>query len=99
MNKNKLLNDTVMLELETNKEKETTTTGGIILMTKEEDSQQAIGKVLSIGQGRYNSNGELIPMQVEVGDSVIIQKFAGLEIKVDGKTYRLVKESDVLYIL
>ncbi len=94
----KPLGDRVLLtELET---EATTTAGGIIIpdSVKSEDVKRAI--VESIGPGIYTQSGTLIPMNVNVGDEVIIPPYhQGLEIKVGGNKYILLRESEILMVI
>lgn len=79
-------------------EKEETIAGGLLLPeTAKEKPQQ--GKVLAAGAGRYDEDGERIPMDVKVGDLVLFAKYAGTEIKLDGKKMLIMKESDLLGII
>jgi chaperonin GroES len=55
--------------------------------------------VLAIGTGRRDEDGERIPLDVEVGNKVLFAKYAGTEIKLDGKKLLIMKESDILGIL
>ena len=80
-------------------EEENITAGGIIIPdnAKEKPSR---GRVIAVGSGAYVGD-ELIPMTVKVGDVVMFAKWAASanEIKLDGREYVLIKESDVLGIL
>jgi chaperonin GroES len=79
-------------------EKEETIAGGLLLPeTAKEKPQQ--GKVLAAGAGRYDEDGARIPMDVKVGDLVLFAKYAGTEIKLDGKKMLIMKESDLLGII
>ncbi|MFQ3535281.1 MAG: co-chaperone GroES [Aggregatilineales bacterium] len=79
-------------------EGEEVTAGGILLPeTAKEKPQQ--GKILAIGQGRRDEDGNLIPMEVKVDDRVLYAKYAGTEVKVDGKKLLILKESDILAIV
>ena len=74
-------------------ESETRSAGGIIIPdTAKEKPQQ--GVVLAAGPGKKDE-----PMEVKVGDNVLYGKYAGTEVTVDGKTYLIVKQSDILAIL
>ncbi|MCE2926514.1 MAG: co-chaperone GroES [Rickettsiales bacterium] len=76
-------------------EQEDKTAGGIIIPdTAKEKPKQ--GKVLAVGPGAKDENGKRIPMDVEVGDIVLFTQWAGSDIKVDGKEYKVLKESDVI---
>ena len=79
-------------------EAEETTAGGIVLpdAAKEKPIQ---GKVVAVGEGRRNDDGELVPMQVKKGDRILFGKYAGTEVKLDGDEYLIMKEDDVLAIV
>ncbi len=69
--------------------------GGIIIPdTAKEKPQQA--KVVAVGKGRRTDKGDIIPMDVKVGDDVLIGKYAGTEIKLDNEEYLIVREDEVL---
>lgn len=75
------------------KEAETKTASGIYIPdTAKEKPQQ--GAVIAAGPGKKDE-----PMEVKVGDNVLYGKYAGTEVTVDGKTYLIVKQSDILAIL
>jgi chaperonin GroES len=79
-------------------EKEETIAGGLLLPeTAKEKPQQ--GNVLAVGLGRRDEDGERIPMDVSVGNKVLFAKYAGTEIKLDGKKLLIMKESDILAIV
>lgn len=79
-------------------EAEETTAGGLLLPeTAKEKPQQ--GNVLAAGEGRRDDSGKRIEMDVKVGDRVLFAKYAGTEIKLDGKKLLIMKESDVLGII
>jgi chaperonin GroES len=69
--------------------------GGIIIPdTAKEKPQQA--KVVAVGSGRVNDEGRLIPLDVRAGDYVLVGKYAGTEIKLDGEQYLIVREDEIL---
>ncbi|UCC86090.1 MAG: co-chaperone GroES [Anaerolineales bacterium] len=79
-------------------ESEEVTASGIVLPeTAKEKPQQ--GKVLAAGPGRRDDEGKRIQMDVEEGDTVLYAKYAGTEVKIDGKKYLILKETDVLAIV
>ncbi|MBE2195004.1 MAG: co-chaperone GroES [Anaerolinea sp.] len=79
-------------------EGEEVTSGGILLPeTAKEKPQQ--GTVLAAGNGRRDDSGKLIAMDVKVGDKVLYAKYAGTEIKVEGKKVLILKETDILAIV
>jgi len=95
----KPLGDRVLLT-ELDSKKESTTAGGIIIpdSAKSEDVKRA--KVESVGPGIYTQSGTLIPMNVEVGDEVILPPYhQGIEIKIGGNKYTLLRESEILMIV
>ena len=79
-------------------EQEEVTAGGIVLPETAKEKPQK-GKVLSIGPGERDDDGERIPMDVAVGDTVLYAKYAGTEIKVEGQKLLILKESDLLAIV
>ena len=74
------------------------TIGGIIIpdTAKEKPSE---GVVEAVGNGFRADDGKIIPMSVKAGDRVLFGKWAGTEIKVNGETRLIVKESDILAII
>ncbi len=79
-------------------EQEDVTVGGIVLPETAKEKPQK-GKVLSVGPGDRDEGGKRIPMDVNVGDVVLFAKYAGTEIKVDGKKLLILRESDLLAIV
>ena len=72
--------------------------GGIIIPdTAKETPQEA--EVVAVGPGKRNKNGEVIAPAVKSGEKILIGKYAGTEIEVDGDEYVIVNEDDVLGIL
>ena len=79
-------------------EAEEVTASGIVLPeTAKEKPQQ--GKVLAVGPGRRDEDGERIEMDVKTDDTVLYAKYAGTEVKIDDKKYLILKESDILAIV
>lgn len=79
-------------------EQEEVTSGGIVLPETAKEKPQK-GKVLSVGPGDRDEAGKRIPMDVKEGDTVLFAKYAGTEIKVDGKKLLIMRESDLLAIV
>ena len=79
-------------------EQETTTVSGIVLPETAKEKPQK-GSVLATGPGARDDQGRRIAMDVQVGDVVLFAKYAGTEIKLDGKKLLIFKESDVLAIV
>ena len=72
--------------------------GGIIIpdTAKEKPTE---GIVRALGTGKLDDNGKKVPFEVAVGDRVLISKYGGTEIKLDGKEYKLLSSDDVLAVL
>lgn len=72
--------------------------GGIIIpdTAKEKPTE---GKVVALGTGKTDDNGKKIPFEVKVGDKVLVSKYGGTEIKLDGKEYKLLNSDDILAIV
>ena len=73
---------------------ETTKSGIVIPDTAKEKPQR--GTVIAVGKGRRDDDGERIPLDVEVGDSVLFAKYAGTEFKLDSEEYLILSEKDIL---
>jgi chaperonin GroES len=78
-------------------EKETKKGGIIIPDTAKEKPQEGIVRVL--GTGKLDDNGKKVPFEVKAGDRVLVSKYGGTEIKLDGKEYKLLGSDDLLAIL
>jgi chaperonin GroES len=76
-------------------EEEETTSSGIVLPDTAKEKPQR-GRVLAVGPGARSESGEVIPMEVAVGDEVIYSKYGGTEIKVGADDVLVLRESDVL---
>lgn len=76
---------------------EKTVAGIVIPDTAKEKPQQ--GKVVAIGSGKVANNGERIPVSVKVGETVLFARYAGTEIKIQGKKYLVMNESEVLAVV
>jgi chaperonin GroES len=77
-------------------EEEETTASGIVLPDTAKEKPQK-GKVLAVGEGRYDEDGEKrIPLDVKEGDEVLYSKYGGTDITVDGEDLLVLRESDVL---
>jgi len=79
-------------------EEETTTAAGIIIPdTAKEKPQQ--GKIIAVGKGKVTEDGKVLPMDVKVGDKVLFGKYAGTDIKIEGKEYLMMREDDILGVV
>lgn len=80
------------------KEAESTTASGLVIPdTAKEKPQQ--GEVIAVGNGRRSESGDLIPVDVSVGDTVVYSKYGGTEITLDGVDYLILSARDVLAIV
>ena len=75
-------------------EEETTVSGIVLPDTAKEKPQR--GRVLAVGPGGRNEDGEYVPMDLTEGDEVIFSKYGGTEVKVGGDDVLILRESDVL---
>ncbi len=79
-------------------EEEAKTKGGIIIPdTAKEKPQQ--GEVIAVGPGARNEAGQVVPLDVQVGDTVLFGKWSGTEVKIDGEDLMIMKESDIMGVL
>jgi chaperonin GroES len=69
--------------------------GGIIIPDTAKEKPQT-AEVVAAGKGRVNDRGEVFPLDVKAGDYVLVGKYAGTEIKLDGGEYLIVREDEVL---
>ena len=72
--------------------------GGIIIPDTAKEKPQE-GKVVALGTGKRDDDGKLVPFTVKVGDRVLISKYGGTEIKIDGKDHLIMREEDILGII
>lgn len=80
------------------KAREETTRSGIVLPDTAKEKPQE-GTIIAAGPGRINEDGERVPMDVKVGDSVLYAKYAGTEYKIENEEHLIVKESDILAVV
>ena len=78
-------------------EKEVKKGGIIIPETAKEKPQEAI--VVALGTGKLDDDGKRIPFEVKKGDRVLVSKYGGTEIKLDGKEYKILSSDDILAII
>ncbi len=74
------------------------TKGGIIIPDTAKE-KPVRGEVAGVGPGKRGKGGELIPMTLKVGDTVLYGKYAGNDIKIDDQEYLIVREEDILGII
>jgi chaperonin GroES len=72
--------------------------GGIIIPdTAKEKPQEA--EVVAVGPGKVNDDGTRLPMDVKAGDKVLVGKYSGSDIKIDGEDYVIVREDEILAVV
>jgi chaperonin GroES len=75
-----------------------TVSGGIIIPDSAKEKPQE-GKVVAVGKGRIDENGKHTAMEIKKGDRILMGKYAGTEVKVDGQELIIMREDDVLAII
>jgi chaperonin GroES len=75
-----------------------TTRGGLIIPDSAKDKPQE-GQVISIGKGKTNDEGKVLPLALREGDRILFAKYSGTEIKIDGEDFLIMKEEDVLGVV
>ena len=78
-------------------EAEETTKGGILLTSAAQEKPQ-VAEIVAAGPGGI-VDGKEVKMEVKVGDKVLISKYSGTEVKLDGEEYTIVRQSDILAIV
>lgn len=79
-------------------EEETVTAGGILLPEAAQEKRQE-GKVIAVGHGRALDDGTVTPLQLKGGEHVLFGKYAGNEVKLEGETYLVMREDEILAVI
>ncbi len=79
-------------------EAESKTAGGIVLPDTAKEKPQR-GKIVSVGQGKMLDDGTVRKPQVKKGDSVLFTSYAGTDVKIAGKEYLIMSESDIMAVI
>ena len=79
-------------------EAESKTAGGIVLPDSAKEKPQR-GKIIAVGEGKLLDNGKRGDMLVKKGQEVLFTSYAGTEVKIDGKEYLIMDESDIMAIV
>lgn len=79
-------------------EEEQTTPGGILIPDAAKE-KPVKGEVIAVGKGKPLDNGQVRPLEVNVGDKVLFGKYAGNEVKIDSVDYLVLREDDVIAVL
>ena len=72
--------------------------GGIIIPDSAKEKPME-SKVVALGTGKTDDNGKKVPFEVKVGDRVLVSKYGGTEIKLDGKEYKILNADDILAVV
>jgi chaperonin GroES len=91
----KPLGDRLLVEPAEEKE---TKKGGIIIPDSAKEKPQE-GIIVALGTGKTDDKGNKVPFEVKKGDRVLVSKYGGTEIKIDGKEYKILSSDDLLAIL
>ena len=91
----KPLDDRVVVSPE---EAEETTAGGIVLPDSAQEKPM-MGKVVAVGDGKLLDSGSRVKIAVKKGEVVLYGKYAGSDVEVDGKEYKILRESEILGVL
>jgi chaperonin GroES len=91
----KPLGDRVILEAQDEEEQ---TVGGIVLASNAKEKSQT-GKIIAVGNGTVLENGQTVPMNVKVGDTVVYDKYAGTEVSYEDQKYLVVHEKDLVAVV
>ena len=86
------LNDRILVQRVEEEEK---TAGGIIIPDNAKE-KPVEGKIVAVGPGKLNDNGDRVALQVKEGDTVLFSKYGGTDVKIDGENYLIMCEDDVL---
>jgi chaperonin GroES len=79
-------------------QEEKTTESGLIIPDSATEKPSK-GEILAVGSGRINDNGDVIALDVKVGDQVLFGQYAGNEIKADGETLLVMREDDIVAVI
>jgi len=91
----KPLHDRVLVERVSQEDR---TKGGIIIPDTAQEKPME-GKVIAVGSGARNENGQVVALDVKKGDRILFGKWSGTEVKSDGKDLLIMKESDIMGII
>ena len=91
----KPLHDRVLVERVSQEDR---TKGGIIIPDTAQEKPME-GKVIAVGSGARNENGQVVALDVKKGDRILFGKWSGTEVKIDGKELLIMKESDIMGVI
>lgn len=79
-------------------EAQETVRGGIIIPDSAKEKPQE-GKVVAVGPGKVDENGKRVPLELKKGDRILMGKYSGTEVKIDGEEHIIMREDDVLAVI
>ena len=79
-------------------EEETTSTGGIVIPDSATEKPSR-GEIIAAGKGKRLESGDIIPLDVKVGDTVLFGKYSGTEVKVNGEDLLVMREEDIMGVI
>ena len=79
-------------------EEETTTAGGIVLPGSAAEKPSR-GDIVAVGKGKLLENGEIRPLDVQIGDKVLFGKYSGNEVKIDGEELIVMREEEIMAVI
>jgi chaperonin GroES len=79
-------------------EEEKTTASGLIIPDSATEKPSK-GEVIAVGKGKRNNNGDVIALEVKVGDVVLFSQYAGSEVKVENQTLLMMSEDDITAVI
>ena len=85
--------------VEPGEEKEHTGKKGVIIIPDTAKEKPMESTVVALGTGKTDDNGKKVPFEVKKGDRVLVSKYGGTEIKLDGKEYKILSSDDILAIV
>ena len=89
------LNDRILVQ---RLEQEEKTAGGIIIPDSAKE-KPAEGKIVAVGNGKLNDQGERVALEVKEGDRVLFSKYGGTDVKLDGEDFLIMREDDILGVV
>ncbi len=79
-------------------EEERTTAGGIVIPDSATE-KPSTGEVVAVGNGKITESGEVMAMDVKVGDKIMFGKYSGTEVKVEGEELLIMREDDIMAVV
>ena len=79
-------------------EEETTSSGGIVIPDSATEKPSR-GEIIAAGKGKRLENGDIVPLDVKVGDTVLFGKYSGTEVKVNGDDLLVMREEDIMGVI